>query len=398
MNASEVHVYDHHVEQTSDLKATNLVIEKVGSVSTIITELLEQKGLEMMDAEATLLALGVHADTGSLTFDSTTPRDARALAWLMERGASQQAIAEYGHAALSPEQQVTLTECFNNLNRTVLNGATVATSLLQLDSYVNGMARVAQNVLDVTNSDVFLLGAHFPQRRGREPSHMIVIGRARPRISGVNLDELLSEYGGGGHPKAAAASLRLDGANLPSQEPVSAVAVMQGLVDRIFVEQIKEIARAEDIMTAPVQTCGPNATMNEIGSILHNYGLRGMPVVDNNEHVIGMISVSKVEKIMKQGRGDELVKGYMMAQFDVADVKDPLHEVEELFVKNDLGRVPVVSEGKLAGLITREDMLRQHNYYDSLIYHNKAYSTPVDSPTRRMLVALRRKLKKYDID
>lgn len=44
-------------------------------------------------------------------------RDAVALAWLMEQGSSQQAIAEYGHAALSPEQQSTLTECINNLNR-----------------------------------------------------------------------------------------------------------------------------------------------------------------------------------------------------------------------------------------------------------------------------------------
>lgn len=46
-------------------------------------------------------------------------RDAVALAWLMEQGSSQQAIAEYGHAALSPEQQSTLTECINNLNRCV---------------------------------------------------------------------------------------------------------------------------------------------------------------------------------------------------------------------------------------------------------------------------------------
>lgn len=37
----------------------------------------------------------------------------------------------------------------------------------------------AQNVLDVTDSDVFMLGAHFPQKLGRDPSHMVLIGRAR---------------------------------------------------------------------------------------------------------------------------------------------------------------------------------------------------------------------------
>ena len=37
----------------------------------------------------------------------------------------------------------------------------------------------AQNVLDVTDSDVFMLGAHFPQKLGRDPTHMVIIGRAR---------------------------------------------------------------------------------------------------------------------------------------------------------------------------------------------------------------------------
>lgn len=48
--------------------------DQVGSVSTIITEQLQERGLQMEEAEATLLALGVHSDTGSLTFDSATAR------------------------------------------------------------------------------------------------------------------------------------------------------------------------------------------------------------------------------------------------------------------------------------------------------------------------------------
>lgn len=49
-------------------------MDQVGSVSTIITEMLQTKDLAMEAAEATLLALGVHSDTGSLTFDSATSR------------------------------------------------------------------------------------------------------------------------------------------------------------------------------------------------------------------------------------------------------------------------------------------------------------------------------------
>ena len=48
------------------------------------------------------MALGIHVDTGSLTFASATPRDARALAWLMEQGASQNTITEFVAPSLSP--------------------------------------------------------------------------------------------------------------------------------------------------------------------------------------------------------------------------------------------------------------------------------------------------------
>ncbi len=61
--------------------------DKVGSVSTLLVERLMPNGLS--DAEATFLALRIHPDTGLLCYESTTPRDAKALAWLMDQGACQ---------------------------------------------------------------------------------------------------------------------------------------------------------------------------------------------------------------------------------------------------------------------------------------------------------------------
>ena len=52
------------------------------------------------------MALGIHVDTGSLTFTSSTVRDAAALAWVMGQGASQSAIAEF----VEPNLSLTLQE------------------------------------------------------------------------------------------------------------------------------------------------------------------------------------------------------------------------------------------------------------------------------------------------
>ena len=67
-----VTVVDHHMDAESDIEQVrNYVVENVGSVSTMIAERIKSTGLELTEAEATILALGIHSDTGSLVYDST---------------------------------------------------------------------------------------------------------------------------------------------------------------------------------------------------------------------------------------------------------------------------------------------------------------------------------------
>lgn len=131
-SADRVTIVDHHVEGDSDIhEATDYIVDEVGSVSAMIAEQLRDAGFELSEAEATLLALGIHADTGSLCYDSTTVRDAEALAWVMSQGASQAAIAEHAHSTLSQEQQSVLTNALINTNSTLVHGVTVSTVLLR---------------------------------------------------------------------------------------------------------------------------------------------------------------------------------------------------------------------------------------------------------------------------
>ena len=130
--ANRVIIVDHHIDSESDIpEATDYVVDSVGSVSTMVVERLMAADIEITEAEATLLALGIHADTGSLCFDSTTPRDAKALAWVMEQRASQAAIAEHAQSSLSDEQQGVLTQALLNTNSSVVYGVTVSTVLLR---------------------------------------------------------------------------------------------------------------------------------------------------------------------------------------------------------------------------------------------------------------------------
>jgi hypothetical protein len=147
----------------------------------------------------------------------------------MEKGASQAAVSAYRHASLSPEQQNVLTNSLTNLQKTVHNGVNVGSCLIRSDGYVNGLAVVTENVLvslplplrcnpsfrfpcapliisnvptqEVTDCDLVLLGVQYSQKKGRQPNNLVVIGRAKPSAGKVDLNHVLGQLGGGGHPK-----------------------------------------------------------------------------------------------------------------------------------------------------------------------------------------------------
>ena len=58
-----------------------------GSLVTLLVRIIAERGIPVTPFEATVFALGIHEDTGSLTFSTTTTRDAEALAFCMRAGA-----------------------------------------------------------------------------------------------------------------------------------------------------------------------------------------------------------------------------------------------------------------------------------------------------------------------
>jgi tRNA nucleotidyltransferase (CCA-adding enzyme) len=96
----------------------------------LIVEELQRLAISPTVAEATVMALGIHVDTGSLLFEQTTARDARALAWLMEEGASLPVVAEFVEPGLSPQLQDLLTIAMDTLTTEIVQGYRLGSVLL----------------------------------------------------------------------------------------------------------------------------------------------------------------------------------------------------------------------------------------------------------------------------
>ena len=168
---SSLVVFDHHLETKQDILATEVYIEPVGATTTLIVERLQQLEANtsklirdrspenfLTPAEATIMALAIHADTGSLTFDHSTARDARALAWLMERGASLSAIAEYAKPSFSPELQNLLKHALDKLERKTVRTYDIAWVFLETKEFVAGLSSLTSQLMDLTETDAILLG------------------------------------------------------------------------------------------------------------------------------------------------------------------------------------------------------------------------------------------------
>ena len=376
--AEDVVVVDHHVLNTSDIDATELIIEKVGATATIVAEMLEAESVKITEEDATLLALGIHADTGSLTFEATTPRDASALAYCLERGASQKVLAEYVNPNLTSDQRDVIARGMRDVRKVDAEGITVSCVHVSCDEYSPGMASCAKNVLDLTDSDVLFMAVSYIHGTKNPYRHVSVIGRAKP-VKTVDLSDILtSSLGGGGHPKAASATFRMDQAlsdpklaALQAEDDVD--GILDFLVQRVVKEQVPPQKTAKDVMknAENVIFVRPGATMGEVGDLLERERLRACPVIGDEGRLMGVVSVTEVDVATIKGQLDRPVSGYMKLRSAVT-LNTPVSECERILVEQGEGCIPVVAntkeprkQWKLAGLITRATILKTHEFYRS---------------------------------
>lgn len=364
-HAPHVLILDHHTApdpfeiRPSDVGGRLQIIgDHVGAVTTVIVErIMLRPDIILSRAECTLLALAIHADTGSLTFDSTTPRDAAALAWLLAKGACQRSVSQFARAYLTTPQQHLLANALDCMVVQNVAGTRLAHVVLESEEFVKGMAGVAQAALELSNIDALVLAVVAPAGRGRRgidsTKQVSIIGRARSTVECVNFAPLLSPLGGGGHAHAASASVKVRGG-----EEVGRLVetVLEGVMN-----QLPPPVLAEACMSTGVVGVTADQTMREARDLLYESGHTGVIVTKNegDEKLIGIISRQDVALAERRGKLETPVKGWVARKVIFVKPTTALHEIEALLVDNNIGRVPVVDDGKVIGIVTRSNVLMQ---------------------------------------
>lgn len=134
--------------------------------------------------------------------------------------------------------------------------------------------------------------------------------------------------------------------------------IWQQIISQLL-EQIPHPPTARDLMSSPVRTIRPTTTIEQAQRILFRYGHSGLSVVDDRDNLVGVISRRDLDLALHHGFSHAPVKGYMSRNLKTITPDTPLPEIESLMVTYDVGRLPVLENQQLIGVVTRTDVLRQ---------------------------------------
>ncbi len=333
----DIHIYDHHPPSSEDLHGSLEVLSEVGATVTLLLDILQKKGIEITPDEATVMMLGIYEDTGNLTFPSTKEDDFKAAGYLARKGANLSVLSNVIIKELTAEQIFLLNDLIQSATRYSFHGIDVVIAQASVDRYVGDIAVLVHKLKDMENLDVLFVLVRMEDR-------IYLIGRSR--LEEVNVSEIASEFGGGGHPTAASATVK----GMPLVEAH----------DRL-IKTLREMVRpkkvARDTMVYPVKSIEPERTLKEAGEILTRYNLNVLPVFQD-EKVIGLISKQVVEKAVYHGLKSSLVKEYMTTEFSVVSPDTPFFRVQALIIGQNQSLLPVIEKDRLVGTISAGDVMR----------------------------------------
>ncbi len=124
--------------------------------------------------------------------------------------------------------------------------------------------------------------------------------------------------------------------------------------------------RVGDVMAASVTTCHPRDLVTKVWDKMTASDFTGLPVVDDNHKPLGMITrfdllkrggarVGKTERVRTKDviRVEKLMKTPLYS----VGSEDSLHNAVEVMLKSEIGRISVVDDGKLVGIVDRYDII-----------------------------------------
>jgi len=338
-----VEVVDHH-QKKADLPIDwHYHYIETGACTTHFVEQIQENNGELNIVHATLLLLGIYEDTGSLSYASTTSRDARAVAYLLENGASLKIASEFLNPPLSAEQREVFESLLENLEIITIQDCRIILSKTSAPMLEDEVSTIAHKMVDLYDPDGLFIFVE---------THEGIRLVARSITDQINVAEITAGFGGGGHKRAAAALIK------HSRHNKNQLADLYDLFKRELSDHVKPGITVKQIMSKKPLTILPDTTAEQALNLMQRFGYEGYPVVEGNK-IKGLLTRRAVDRAISHQLNLPASRLMEAGTISVSPY-DSLEHLQRVMADSGWGQVPVVDpdSNEIIGIATRTDLLK----------------------------------------
>ncbi|PKO18192.1 MAG: hypothetical protein CVU39_01775 [Chloroflexi bacterium HGW-Chloroflexi-10] len=339
---TKVHVVDHH-QKKEDLPAHwTSFFGNLGSCTSLLIKDLQFRNLPLGVLPATLFLLGIYEDTGALTYANTTSQDLLAAAYLLEQGASLVIANQYLNPPLSDQQRLVYNRLLQQSQHHEINGCRIVTAISNAEDLDEEISSIAHKIRDLLDPDALFLLV-----KTNEGIRLV----ARSTTDQIHVGKIAQQFGGGGHPRAAAALVQETEEN-PNIELIYAQLL------NLLPDFVEPAIHAAQIMSSDPRLITPQTSAEEAAQLMQRYGYEGYPVVDNNK-ILGLLTRRSVDRAISH-RMNTTAASLMEAGEVFVYEQDSLETVQQRMTVTGWGQIPVLQKDtkNITGIVTRTDLLK----------------------------------------
>jgi len=342
----KVMVIDHHPRKENLAEDWLVQIPETGANTTYLVELLRETNGNLRPIHATLLLLGIYEDTGSLMYSRSTPRDLRAAAYLLESGANLQIAGDFLNHPLSADQQKLYDELRTGAENLTIHGHQIILASGDSTGMDEELSSIAHKLRDLLDPDGLILVV-----KTNNGIQLI----ARSTSDQIDVAEILSHFGGGGHERAAASLIR--------DEELDEVVNRLKLV---LAEVVRPAVTVSQIMSRGPQLLSPDTLVKEADERMRRFGYEGYPVVADEEtekgiqkKIVGLLTRRAVDRALGHNYNVPISNIMSTGRVSVAP-DDSIELLQQRMIDSNWGQIPVVDpkNNEIVGIVTRTDLIK----------------------------------------
>lgn len=353
---TRLQIIDHHTAPEEKLpENAELLSEAVGANTTLLAEMLIDPArttqppapIKLTPVQATLLALGIHEDTGSLTYPSTTHRDVRCLTWLMEpeRGVNLEVLGRFLNHPLSQSQRDLLETLIEQSEFMEIAGHTLVIAWAKAQDFEDELSALVGRLRNHHEADAIFMVVDLGD---------IVQLVARSLTDDIDVGQVARALGGGGHIRAAAA---------PIHDSPDLAQVVERIRHEARLHTRPAVTVAQIMSAGRPQTLSPDLPIAEAARLMSRYGHEGFPVIvqteDGRDEILGVLTRREADRAMSHKLETQPVSRFMRAGKVSISSLASIRELRLLMTESNWGQIPVVDdEGNILGIVTRTDLIK----------------------------------------